>query len=117
MGAAALLLPAGDDEEAQLTRAAQAARLAKAATVKLAGVTASPPLWIDGVLIPKPILAQLGLAGCVDLRVRKGVIEIRPIQRNPREGWAADARRLTSAGDGMPAWPEIANGDDSAPVW
>jgi len=35
------------------------------------------------VLIPKPILAQLGLAGTADLQVRHGVIEIRPIRRNP----------------------------------
>ena len=46
----------------------------------------------QGVLIPKPILAQLGLAGTVDLQVRDGVIEIRPSRANPREGWAEDAR-------------------------
>ena len=53
----------------------------------------------QGVLIPKPILAQLGLEGSADLRVRDGVIEIRPVRRNPREGWAEDARRVAEAGD------------------
>ena len=51
----------------------------------------------QGVLIPKPILAQLGLEGSADLQVR-GVIEIRAIRRNPREGWAEDAQRLAVQG-------------------
>ncbi|MBA3772653.1 MAG: AbrB/MazE/SpoVT family DNA-binding domain-containing protein [Ramlibacter sp.] len=67
----------------------------------------------QGVLIPKPILAQLGLQGSADLQVRDGVIEIRPLHRNPREGWADDARRLAAAGDDAPVWPELSNlGDD-----
>ena len=40
----------------------------------------------------QPILAQVGLQGVADLQVRNGVIEIRPLRRNPREGWADDAR-------------------------
>lgn len=48
----------------------------------------------QGVLIPKPILARLGLEGTADLQVRNGVIEIRAVHRNPREGWADDARRI-----------------------
>ena len=39
----------------------------------------------QGVLIPKPILAQLGLEGSADLQVRDGVIEIRALRRNPRK--------------------------------
>jgi hypothetical protein len=31
-------------------------------------------------------VAQLGLEGTVDLQVRDGVIEIRPVRRNPRDG-------------------------------
>ena len=38
----------------------------------------------QGVLITKPILAQVGLDGAADLQVRDGVIEIRPLRRNPR---------------------------------
>jgi len=71
----------------------------------------------QGVLIPKPILAQLGLEGTVDLQVRDGVIEIRPLRRNPRDGWAADARRVAAAGDDAPVWPEVANADDETLVW
>ena len=71
----------------------------------------------QGVLIPKPILAQVGLEGSADLRVRDGVIEIRPLRRNPREGWADDARRLAAQGEDVLVWPEVSNAGDVEWVW
>lgn len=71
----------------------------------------------QGVLIPKPILAQLGLEGTADLQVRDGVIEIRAVRRNPREGWAADAQRLADSGDDAPVWPEFGNAADGELAW
>lgn len=71
----------------------------------------------QGVLIPKPILAQVGLEGSADLQVRDGVIEIRAIRRNPREGWADDARRLAEHSDDGLVWPEFANESDDGLVW
>jgi antitoxin MazE len=71
----------------------------------------------QGVLIPKPILAQVGLQGKADLRVRDGVIEIRPLVPNPREGWAEDARRLALEGQDALVWPEFANEEDAKWVW
>ena len=71
----------------------------------------------QGVLIPKPILNQLGLEGTVDLQVRAGVIEIRPVHRNPREGWAEDARRLAGLGGDILVWPEFTNEGDNELVW
>ena len=71
----------------------------------------------QGVLIPKPILAQVGLEGVADLQVRDGAIEIRPFHLNPREGWADDARRLATQGDNALVWPELANAGDDALVW
>jgi antitoxin MazE len=56
------------------------------------------------VVIPEQMLAQLGLEGTADLRVRGGVIEIRAIRRNPREGWADDARRLAEQVDEELVW-------------
>ena len=71
----------------------------------------------QGVLIPKPILAQVGLEGTADLQVRDGVIEIRPIRRNPRQGWAEDAKRVAQdSGDSL-VWPEFANEGDADLVW
>ncbi len=71
----------------------------------------------QGVLIPKPILAQVGLETTADLQVRDGVIEIRAVRRNPREGWADDARRLTELGGDALVWPEVANEGDEALRW
>ena len=71
----------------------------------------------QGVLIPKPILAQVGLEGTADLQVRDGVIEIRPDRRNPREGWADDAQQVAEQRDDTLVWPEFANAGDSELVW
>lgn len=71
----------------------------------------------QGVLIPKPVLVQLGLEKTADLQVRGGVIEIRAIRRNPREGWAEDAQRLTARGADAMVWPELANEGDAGLVW
>lgn len=70
-----------------------------------------------GVLIPKPILEQTGLLDVADLQVKNGVIEIRPLKRNPREGWATDSQRVAQAGDDALAWPEFANADDKDLKW
>lgn len=71
----------------------------------------------QGVLIPKPILAQVGLEGSADLQVRDGVIEIRPVRRNPREGWGQDAQRLAVEGGDVLVWPELANEGDGELTW
>ena len=71
----------------------------------------------QGVLIPKPILAQVGLEGTADLQVRDGVIEIRPVRRNPREGWAEGARLLGEEGQDSLVWPEFANESDRDLTW
>jgi antitoxin MazE len=45
------------------------------------------------------------------------VIEIRAVRRNPREGWADDARRIADHGDDALVWPEFANDGDNDLVW
>ncbi len=71
----------------------------------------------QGILIPKPILAQVGLEGRADLQVRAGVIEIRPVTGNPRARWAEDAKRVAQAGDEALVWPVLANDGDEELVW
>jgi antitoxin MazE len=70
-----------------------------------------------GVLIPKPILAQLGLEDTADLQVCDGVIELRAVRRDPRKGWAEDARRVAAEGDDALVWPELENESDADWVW
>lgn len=71
----------------------------------------------QGIVIPKPILAQLGLGATADLQVIDGRIVIGPVRPDPREGWAQDALRVAAAGDDAPAWPEFGNADDAALEW
>ena len=71
----------------------------------------------QGILIPKPILSQIGLEGMADLQVKNGVIEIRPLKRNPREDWAQDSQRVAQADDDQLVWPEFGNAGDAELVW
>ncbi len=71
----------------------------------------------QGVLIPKPILAQLGLDKVVDMQVRAGVIELRPVHSSPRAAWAVDAQRLAEQGDDALVWPEDPLSSDEEWVW
>ena len=68
-------------------------------------------------MIPKPILKQLGLVDAADLQVNGGVIEIRPLKRSPREGWAQDSQRLAATQDDAMVWPELSNEGDAELVW
>jgi len=71
----------------------------------------------QGILIPKPILNQLGLTHVADLQVNGDVIEIRCVKRSVREGWALDSARLAAAGDDALQWPELGNDGDAALIW
>ncbi len=61
----------------------------------------------QGVLIPKPVLAQVGMTGEVDLTVEDGAIVLRPAKPKAREGWADASRQLAEAQDDALAWPEF----------
>jgi antitoxin MazE len=71
----------------------------------------------QGILIPKPILNQLGLTDVADLQVNGNVIEIRCVKRPAREGWAQDSARLAAAGDDALQWPEFGNRGDTELAW
>jgi antitoxin MazE len=49
-----------------------------------------------GMILPKPILDQLGLASGarIELRIEDGEVIARPVKRKVREGWEEDARRI-----------------------
>jgi len=72
-----------------------------------------------GVIIPKPLLAELGAeAGdSVNLRFEQGRIVIERAVPPAREGWARDARRLAAEGDGDLAWPGFGNDGDADLTW
>ena len=70
-----------------------------------------------GVLIPKPLLAQVGLEDEAEMLVGKDCIVLRRPQKKVREGWAEASRNIASTNDDKLVWPQFANADDTALRW
>lgn len=64
-----------------------------------------------GVIIPRALLAQLGMGAdaALEMRIEAGEIRLRP-QASHRAGWAA-ASAAIAAGVEEPAWPEFSDDD------
>ena len=72
-----------------------------------------------GLIIPKAILAELGLCAgdAVDVRLEDGRLVLAPVKPGRRAGWADASRKIAaSGGDGL-AWPEFANAGDDELRW
>ena len=73
----------------------------------------------QGVVIPKPVLAQLGLdskAGA-EMTIEDGALVLRRPASPARKGWAEAARRIAEAGDDELVMGEFSNAVDSELVW
>jgi len=71
----------------------------------------------QGVLIPKPFLIQAGFEDAADMQVKNGIIEIRPIKRHPRQGWALDSEKIANVGGEKLVCPEFSNEGDPELTW
>ncbi len=73
----------------------------------------------SGVIIPKPILTQIGVetGDDLDLSLDDGRIVLAPARRHPRAGWAEAAKRIAERGDDVLVWPEFGNADDADLEW
>ncbi len=71
----------------------------------------------QGVLIPKPLLAQVGLEVDAEMFVEKGAIVIRKPRRVPRADWAAASQRIANVQDDALTWPEFGNEADRDLKW
>ena len=72
----------------------------------------------QGVLIPKPILAQVGLEqGEAEMTVEGDAIVLRRARQEPRAGWAQACKILGSTGDDALVWPEFGNAGDKDLAW
>jgi antitoxin MazE len=72
-----------------------------------------------GIIIPKPVLAQLGLdskAGA-EMTIEDGALVLRRPASPARTGWADAARRIAEAGDDELVMGEFGNAEDSELVW
>jgi antitoxin MazE len=69
----------------------------------------------QGVILPKPLLAQVGLSGNeIEMTVERGAIVIRKPQERVRDGWAEAAKHLADEHDDGLVWPEFSNEGDAA---
>ena len=72
-----------------------------------------------GVVIPKPVLAQLGLDGKAgaEMTIEDGALVLRRPATPARAGWAEAARRIAEAGDDELVMGEFGNAGDSELAW
>jgi antitoxin MazE len=71
----------------------------------------------QGILIPKPLLQQVGLVDQAELRVEGDTLVLRRPRAAPRTGWAEASRELAASGDDALVLPEFANDGDSDLTW
>ena len=71
----------------------------------------------QGVLIPKPLLAQVGLEDEAEIVIEKDAILLRRPRKKVREGWAEASRNIAAADDDKLVWPEFANDGDTELQW
>ena len=71
----------------------------------------------QGVIIPKPVLAQVGLEDEAEMVVEKNCIVLRRPKIRAREGWAEASRKIAAKGDDELVWPMFANEGDAHLQW
>jgi antitoxin MazE len=73
----------------------------------------------QGVVIPKPFLAQLGLNGGAgaEMTIEGGALVLRRLASPARKGWAAAVKRIAEAGDDAPVMGQFGNAADSEQAW
>jgi antitoxin MazE len=71
----------------------------------------------QGVIIPKPLLAQIGLSGEVEMSVERDAIVLRKPRPAVRAGWAEDSKAIAAQADDALVWPEFANDADTELTW
>jgi antitoxin MazE len=71
----------------------------------------------QGVLIPKPLLKQLGLEGEAEMMIEGDALVLRPAKPIVRSGWAEASRRIAATGEDALTLPEFSNEEDKNWVW
>ena len=71
----------------------------------------------QGVIIPKPVLTQLGFDSEAEMSIERDAIVLRKPRKRVREGWAEASKAIAVHGDDRLVWPEFGNAGDSELVW
>ncbi|MEO6080211.1 MAG: AbrB/MazE/SpoVT family DNA-binding domain-containing protein [Steroidobacteraceae bacterium] len=70
-----------------------------------------------GVVIPKPVLAQVGLSEQAELTVERGAIVLRKPRKAIRTGWAQAAKSIATRGEDDLLMGEFTNVADQELKW
>ena len=70
-----------------------------------------------GIVIPKPVLAQVGLSEQAELTVERGAIVLRRPRKAARSGWSEAARSVAAQGEDVLLMGEFANAADPELQW
>jgi antitoxin MazE len=72
----------------------------------------------QGVVIPKPLLAQVGLDnGEAEMTIEGGALVLRKPAKPARAGWAEAAQKIAERGDDALVMGEFGNESDAELVW
>lgn len=71
----------------------------------------------QGFVIPKPVLAQLGLEDEAEMSIERGALVLRKPEKRVRAGWAEAAQRLAAYDDDVLVMGEFGNEIDSELAW
>jgi antitoxin MazE len=70
-----------------------------------------------GIVIPKPVLAQVGLEGVAEMTIEAGALVLRKPAKPVRAGWAEAAKKIAEAGDDALVMGEFGNEADADLAW
>lgn len=71
----------------------------------------------QGFVIPKPVLAQVGLESAAEMTIEGGALVLRKPANPVRTGWADAAQKIAELGDDALVMGEFANEADAELVW
>ncbi len=71
----------------------------------------------QGVLIPKPLLQQVGLTDQAEMVVEGNTLVLRRPAPAPRSGWAEASKMVAASGDDALVLPSFANEADADLQW
>jgi antitoxin MazE len=71
----------------------------------------------QGIVIPKPLLAQIGLEGHAEITIERDTLVLRRPANIKRAGWAAAAQKIAQEHDDDLAMGEFGNEDDAELSW
>jgi antitoxin MazE len=70
-----------------------------------------------GIVIPKPLLAQIGLEGHAEMTIERDALVLRRPAKATRAGWAAAAQKIAEHDDDALAMGEFGNEEDAELSW